>query len=364
MHRPSDQSGFSLFELMVVMGVMLIVTGATMGLMRNSVKVSNVTYELSNAQQNLRTAHEQLNRDLVTAGDGLLGINNIRVPRSFVLSYLSQSLISDCTTTVCPLTVVTSDNDVPVDTTVPGFTPTVKVLGSSTKKTDRLTILQMDQTFTPVSLVVGTITSNTNGYVVTVPTTAIFNSVSVNDVYFFTSSAGQTLGTVTAKTGTNQLQFNTTNSYTLNTTGTTGSLRVVAGTPASGASTLPVSMMQLQVIHYFVGDDGILYRRVFGSRDVAAGSGYRDNVIAEHVTDLQFRYILRATGSSTPSQPVVAQLTTGLQQAAVRQVEVTVTTETTKPIVNGQRQEVKMTTSTAIRNVLFREADRGNSIWN
>jgi prepilin-type N-terminal cleavage/methylation domain-containing protein len=359
MQRCSDQRGFSLFELLVVMGVMLVITGATMSLMRDSVKVSNVTYQLADAQQSLRAAHESLNRDLVSAGDGLLGLNSIQVSRSFITSYLTTSPVCGSpSATMCPLTVMTSDDLVPTNTTVAGITPAVTVRSTPTS-TDRLTTLQLDTAFTEISLAVGAIVSSASGYEITV-TTATYDSVNLNDIYFFTSSAGQTLGTVKAKVSPNKLRFFTSDAYSLNTTGTNGSLKVVAGTPAAGASTLPVSMTRLLVIHYFVGNDGLLYRRVFGQRD--GTNGYRDSVIAEHVTNLQFRYILKSTSGA--AQPMVAQLTTGTQQAAVRQVEVTVSTETTHPIIKNQRQELSMTSSTAVRNVQFREALQPNASGN
>jgi prepilin-type N-terminal cleavage/methylation domain-containing protein len=359
MQRCNDQRGFSLFELLVVMGVMLVITGATMTLMRDSVKVSNVTYQLADAQQSMRNAHESINRDLVSTGDGLLGISNIQVPKTFITNFLSKAPVCPSpTATMCVLSVISSDNAVPTNTTVLGTNPSVKVR-TSPHATDRLTVLQMDTTYVPITIAAGSILSSSSGYDVTVPTT-VYDSVTLNDVYFFNSSAGQTLGTVKTKVSPDKLRFYTSDAYSLNTIGTNGSLRVVAGTPAAGTSTLPVSMGRLFVIHYFAGDDGLLYRRVFGLRN--GSQGYRDSVVAEHVTDLQFRYILKSTDGA--AQPMVAQLATGTQQTAARQVEVTISTETTHPIIKGQKQEVSMTTSTAVRNVQFREALQPNASGN
>src|SRR3977135_1017011 len=68
--RP-NQEGFSIIEMMIAVGIMVIVTAAVCSLMRDSIRVSKTTYELTDAQENLRTAQEYVNRDLMNAGDGL-----------------------------------------------------------------------------------------------------------------------------------------------------------------------------------------------------------------------------------------------------------------------------------------------------
>jgi hypothetical protein len=55
----------------------------------------------------------------------------------------------------------------------------------------------------------------------------------------------------------------------------------------AGLNTSPVAVMRLQIIQYYVTSSGLLMRRVIGVR----GAGFRDSVVAEHVTNLQFRYV-------------------------------------------------------------------------
>ncbi|MGB8510979.1 MAG: type II secretion system protein [Pyrinomonadaceae bacterium] len=369
MHRHSNQRGFSLLEMVFVMGIMLVVTTAVLSMLRDTLKFSNVTYEMSDSQQNLRTAHESINRDIMSAGDGLLGLNNIKVSKLFVNNYLTTTPVADpVITTISPLTIVTSDNNVASGTAIPGIAPSVNVR-SSPALTDRLTILDMADTTAPANNVnfpavtldpggLGAINVNSSGYNVTVDATT-YAAVSVNDIYFFSSSAGQTLGRVTAKVGPNTLRFYTSDTYGLNTIGANGSLKIVANTPGIGIGpgTLPVTMTRLFLIHYFVDQNGLLYRRVFG---IGGGVGFSDSVIAEHVTDLQFNFYLKAATAGAAAQPTTTQLNIS-QQSRVREVEVTIKTETAHNVLNGAPQETKMTTTTAIRNMQFRESQQPTS---
>ncbi len=56
----------------------------------------------------------------------------------------------------------------------------------------------------------------------------------------------------------------------------------------SAAATVPVSLSRMKMIHYYVNDNGLLMRRVFGVRNAP----FNESMIAEHVVSLQFRYFL------------------------------------------------------------------------
>ncbi len=68
------QDGFSMMELLVSLVTMTVVVGASLALVGSSIKFAHSTYNMTDAEQGLRTAHELINRDLVTAGDGMKGI--------------------------------------------------------------------------------------------------------------------------------------------------------------------------------------------------------------------------------------------------------------------------------------------------
>jgi hypothetical protein len=277
----------------------------------------------------------------------LKDIGNVCVPAAFVTNYLTRNPNSTvCGNGLVNLPLVQSDNNVPAATPVLKTTPPVMVR-STPALTDRLTMLQMDSTFTAVALAANAVTAS--GLNVRVGAADI-GRFSVGDIYFFTSSAGATFGTVTAvNAGTATLSFGLGDAFGLNQPGLNGPLDLI-----SGKGTLVASISRMRIVHYFVNQRGLLIKRVLG---VTGGVGYTDTVVAERVRDLQFRYILTPTTAGGPIQPV-AQLTSPAQQNAVNQVEVTVTTETLRPIDNGRSKAITMTTTTGVRNIQFIEAQK------
>jgi prepilin-type N-terminal cleavage/methylation domain-containing protein len=362
----SSQDGFSLVEVIVATTVMLVVVGAVLSLVGGSLKVATATYEMTDAQQNLRTAHEFINRDLMNAGDGLKSIDAIRVPEPFMLSYITLTPVPACGAGICTLSIFTSDNNVPALTAITGAVPAANVRTN----TDRQTILALDPEFNadkggaisllpaaPLPLPARPASINATGSTVTIPAVAnggpamsIFN---VGEVYFFNSGVGgvrAAFGTITAiDVGLRQLTFSAGDTYGLNNTGAAGHISFV-----SANGTASTSLQRMKIIQYYVTDSKLLMRRVFGIQ----GAGVRASIIAEHVLNVQFNYTLivkdDTTGVVTPSQTMV--LATSIQQLAVRQVEVTVTVETPHVIRNGSQPQLTMVTSTSVRNMQFRKA--------
>lgn len=342
----SGEAGFSLPELMVAMAVMALITGAVFALMRDSMKVGSTTYEMTDAQQSLRNAQEFVNRDLMNVGDGLNSITRILVPRAFVTNYLAVNPFDDpAKPGYVNLALINSDNNVPAGTVVKNSSPTVTVR-SSPVLTDRITMLEIDNTFTPIPLAASAI--NASGSQITIAA-ADQSRFTAGEVYFLTSSAGATFGTLTSITAgaPPKLNFAAGDAFGLNVVGAGGMINTVSAT-----STLPTSLMRMQIIHYFINSNGLLIRRAFGVR----GTGYRDSVVAEHVMSMQFRYFLALRSANGNIVQPVAQLTNSTQQLAVRQAEVTITTETPHAIATKQQQQLTMTTATTIRNMQFRQA--------
>jgi prepilin-type N-terminal cleavage/methylation domain-containing protein len=345
----SNQEGFTLIEAMVALTVMLIIVAAVFALMRDSMKVATTTYELTDAQQNMRTAHEFINRDLVNAGDGLESIGNIRVPLGFVTSYITLSPVTDASTPgIINMGIFTTDNNVPAGTAITGAVPAATVRTG----TDRQTILEMDREFlfnnlNTIGLAANAI--NPAGSTITIPAGDSMTTFTVGEIYFLTSSAGGTFCTITSiNEASRTLSFVASDPYDLNQPGAIGHIWAI-----SGGRTLATSLQRMKLIQYYVTSTGLLMRRVFG----VPGAGFRESMIAEHVLDVQFNYSLITSddlGNLTPS--ATTTLTTSAQQLAVRQVEVRVTVETPHAIQNGSRQPMTMTTSISVRNMQFRQA--------
>jgi type II secretory pathway pseudopilin PulG len=340
------EAGFSMLELLIGVGLMLILMGVVFTFARDSIKSSLVTMELTEAQESVRAAHEFITRDLITAGDGLNGINNIRLPLNFVTNYLTTAPVTDPSTpTSVNAAIVTSDNNVPANTVILGTNPLVNVRTG----TDRLTILRTDSSLPMISLLANAFSANGS----TFTSAAAATNFNVNDVLFVSSTNGATFCTVTGKAG-NTLNLAAGDTLGLNQPFNGGLINVVTSN-----GTLPTSLTRMQIIQYFVDANGLLIRRVFGT---GGGVAYRDSVVAEHVTNLQFRYELNLLNANGTIQQPVTQITNAQQQVAVRQVEVTIGVETTHPVSkmnannNGGRETVSMTTSTSVRNMQFRQA--------
>lgn len=341
------EQGFSILEMIVAMAVMAVITAAVFALMRDSVTTSKSSMEMTDGQQSSRTAQEYINRDLMNAGDGLNSITNIRVPENFVTNYLAFNPVTNAATPgFINLALITSDNDVPANSVVSGTAPAVAVR-SNPVLTDRITILQTDQTFVPITLNAADIGIPTG--VVTV-SPADIDRFRVGEIYFLTSSIGSIFATVTDRINVASpspgLVF-AGDAFGLNSVGGGGQLDFV-----SAGATLPVSLSRMKMIHYYVNDNGLLMRRVFGVRNAP----FNESMIAEHVVSLQFRYFLNMRDVNGNVVQPLNRLTTSQQQVETRQVETTLTVETAHALQNGQRQQMSMTTSTSVRNMQFRQS--------
>ena len=344
--KRSNQQGFTVIEMIVALGIMLVVSGAILALMRDTMKVAAATYELTDAQESLRTGQEFLNRDLLNAGDGLKSISTIRVPQTFVTTYLTLTPVTDpATPGIINLGLITSDNNVPASTAVPSASPAATVRTG----TDRQTMLETDTLFNSgnsVTLPSSPASIDAAGSTITVPTTRLYT---VGEIYFLTSATGGTFGTITGIDAPNKkLFFANGDTYGLNLTGAGGHINAI-----SAGGTLATSLQRMRIIHYYVNSNGLLMRRVFGVK----GAGFRESAVAEHIVNVQFNYSLVSTDASGNVVPSTAQvLTTSAQQTGVRQVEVKITSETIHPLQNGSQQQLTTTTTTSIRNMQYRRA--------
>jgi prepilin-type N-terminal cleavage/methylation domain-containing protein len=350
--KTRDQQGFTLFELMVVFTILTVFGLALTTLLQNSLKFTFATYQMTDAQESLRTAQEIINRDLLNAGDGLKTLSTIRLPKTFVQTYLTRVPVEDpASPGIINLGIITSDNDV-TTTAVPLASPAT----TYADKTDRQTIVEIDSSFTQVTLPSSPASIDTTGGTITVPAPTAMSNFRAGEIYFLTSADGGTFGTITSVDATNRkLNFANGDTYGLNLTGTGGHIKTI-----SSGGTLAASLQRMKIIHYYVNFEKRLMRRVFGAKcspAPAVCAGFRESPVAEHIVNVQFTYSMATTDATGNVVPSTGQaLTTSDQQIAVRQVEVKVTAETPKELQNRKRQAMSNTTSTSIRNMQFREA--------
>jgi hypothetical protein len=267
--------------------------------------------------------------------------------KTFLNNYLTKAPAADTNATLGVLGIVTSDDQVPASTTVPtaNLASTLTLMANS----DRLTIMKADPDFNggaTISLPPGTVTNN--GQTVALPSGTDMTQFAVGDIYFFTSGAGSAFGAVTAvNAGGRILTFNSGDRYGINQAAITSPINVVVNKGAKAAS-----MMRMLVISYFVDSTGLLTRRVFG---VGLGAGLADTVVAEHVVNLQFRYFLDQTDAGGNVVAPASKLATETDQGDVRQIEVSVTTETAHAVVKGNKPQISMTGSMSVRGMQFNQ---------
>jgi prepilin-type N-terminal cleavage/methylation domain-containing protein len=350
-----NQQGFSVIEMIIAVTVMVVLTSGVVSLMKSSMNISTATYELTDAQQNLRTAQEYINRDLMNAGDGLRTISVIRVPQTFVNNYLTVTPIvdADMPAGIINLGILTSDNSVPAGTNVLGSNPATTVL-STPNPTDRQTIIEVDPQF----IAIAPSSINAAGTVVTLPSGTTMSQFTVGEIYYFSSSLGGTFATLTAmNAGTFQLTFASGDTYGLNLS-TGNNVQTI-----STSGTLPTSMTRMRIIHYYVNSTGYLMRRVFGAKCIPTTTctGFVESVVAEHVVNVQFNYSLDMTDAAGNVVQPTNTLASKAERLGIRQVEVTVTVETPHALQSGNRSQLSMTTSTSVRNMQFRQAQQPSS---
>ncbi len=351
--KPNRQAGFSMMELMISLATMTIVTGCAFALIGGSIKFTHSTFHMTDAEQTLRTAHEIFNRDLTTAGNGLRGVSMIKLPKAFVANYLT--LTPDPTDpNYVNLALVVSDDNVPANTAVLQSTSAATVLGGS----DRITMLSQDTRFNSgnaVSLFAGQITvagSNTN-IAVGAANIGLFQA---GEIYAVNTQNGMAFGVITSiNTSTNTLVMANGDVYGLNQTSTNPPAPIYAVTGLASGPSIAASIIRMQIIHYYVNANNLLVRRVFGVK----GAGFVDSVIAEHVTNLQFRYLLNKTDPNGFVPQPVRQVAAA-DQLTVREVETTIAVETVRAVnvvtnsSNG-KQSISTTTATTVRNLQFRK---------
>ena len=76
----NNQSGFTLIEMMLTMGLTLIIMASTMAAMNNAIRASEVASLTTGMNQGLRTAMDIMVRDMLQVGQGLPSGRTIDIP--------------------------------------------------------------------------------------------------------------------------------------------------------------------------------------------------------------------------------------------------------------------------------------------
>jgi hypothetical protein len=167
------------------------------------------------------------------------------------------------------------------------------------------------------------------------------------------SGTNSTFGTITEINGAgSKIFWKNGDAYDINRSGSNGTLAHVVAPPDPSQPSLPGTLLRMQIIQYFVDQQGKLIRRVYGVK----GAGFRDSVIAEHLNSLQFRYVLRPNGSSALIYEIPHSNVAIGEQGRVRLIDVWASVDTANPLYDGARHSVDGAVHVGIRNVQFSES--------
>jgi prepilin-type N-terminal cleavage/methylation domain-containing protein len=370
MHQRAKQNGFSLLELLVSMAITLTVMGAAMMLYQKSVQVANFATSRAEMQSGVRSAMNQITRDLNQAGTGI-PLGGIPIPSAaagginpvFACDAARCYITTGNTFTTGTLNKVTPANDIGVTTS---------------EATDAVVMVYMDPiapTNDPMSSATGldwspytTTTIADDGSNLTMPagTTPALNDpqkgLVVGDLLLMQNDKGSALGVVTGFDAASRkisfaagdpLKFNQPAATPIS--GTLGSLRI-SPLPASGAHYKPTSVSRIMMITYFIwrdpNDGHLMLMRQVNARTPSP--------VAENIEDLQITYDVLDDSKSPavltanlPDAATGSPLTPRLNQ--IRKINLVLTARSPRPNAQGLIDRTSIATSVGPRNLSFRD---------
>jgi prepilin-type N-terminal cleavage/methylation domain-containing protein len=139
----TNQSGFTLIEMMLTMGLTLIIMASTMAAMSNAIRASEVAALTTGMNQGLRTAMDIMVRDMLQVGQGLPSGRTIDIPNNNGTAISAPVKLPGAPFTV-PVTRLMPATATEITAIIPGpgLGPTINGIA-----TDTITMLQADGSF-------------------------------------------------------------------------------------------------------------------------------------------------------------------------------------------------------------------------
>lgn len=339
------ERGFSLLELMVSLVIFMIVTGSVWGVLRVAQQSRAVVNQQVQLAKNVRIGLNLLGRDTYNAGYGYPLRSTVVLPDNRISTLLGVP--NDFDTSRDTIAPIIAGNNITINNH--NTTPNTR--------TDQVTFLFKDTTFNLVGsgaaavsqpLSINSATTTSGGIDEIVPISGSNSACSVNDLYLISGNAGSTLGVVTAKSGTNIVQFSNGDVLGFNQTGASGPLRSI---------TTPASMTRVKMVSYFVTSDGTLTRREFINVPVAVPAvAFNDEPLVYNVDNFQIQYVMDSGAivdnpSAGPDGVAGTADDTPMNLAAVRQVRYTVSVRSLEMNSAGQPYRETMTSTFGTRNL-------------
>ena len=342
-----DIRGFTIFELIIAMGLATVVLGGALALTSQAVGISDMVTQRAEMQQNGRVAVNLMSRDLSLAGTGFAS-EGIQLPSGTP----SQDVLFACDPADCYVT----NNVYPQDRMFAinpgdGLGPTINGVA-----TDVITLVYRDATSDLGELPLEDI--NVEGTIFEFDwdfdedEDPVFG-VKVGDVLVFTANGFSAVGQVTHVVDDDEVRVMPGSADALNFNQPTagfGSIKSIipSGDPDDDDPTAETYVHRIDVITYYIDasdpDSPRLMRQVGGKPPVP---------VAENVEDLQITYdIFDETAGAATADLVDAGGTPNL----IRKTNITLTVRSpVESLLGREFQYVSLTTSVGSRNLTFRD---------
>ena len=247
--RAARQAGFSLLEMIVAIAIFLVVIGAMYALLEVGRSDAFNTKERTETMQNARVALNTIGRDAVNAGVGYWKSGG-RVPDGTLERLLF-------------LPAETDGDDDWLTPVVPGNGVKPIVVDGVTVNTDAVTFVYQDETFNDNHGLAVTAVNPTSNTLTVSPDNAACAS---GDLYVYLIDDGKepALGSLTNLPGGNQLRFASGDPLGLNNPGASSTFQLLNS---------QASVKRITWVTYFVNDEGVLVRRVYGNTARIVGAG-------------------------------------------------------------------------------------------
>ena len=348
--------GFTFVELLVAIGVSLVVMAAAASVFQKSAETSNLVMQRLEVQSELRSAANQLARDLDQAGTAVPD-GGISIPSAATGGTNPRFA---CDSTTCYLSTNNTLTQGVLNKVVPANGAGPNIL----QPTDAIVLSYLDPLLDWRAY--PTTTAASNGTTLTMPagTTPPINDpavgLAVGDVLFLQNANGNALGVVTSfNPSTRVISFANGDPLIINQSGATvGNIKALrySPVPASPPYYPAITVSRLMLITYFVQQvntpEGPSYRLM---RQVGARTPV---VVAENIEDLQFTYDLfdDSTNNLTANLPdAVTGSPPSPKPNQIRKINITITARSPRRNAQGQFDRISYTTSLGPRNLSFRD---------
>lgn len=293
------ESGFSLIEMLVAMGIFTLIMGVTMAGLSDVIKGNQMVLETADTNNGARAAMDLMVRDFLQVGSGLPGSHSVMIPNG-----------TGAQTVRIPGPPGTAFTTLTTDATLPAVIarPRTGPVGSG-GPTDSISVLMADNTFVDVQLSAVAATSVTvvNG----TNLTAGADRVTPGQLMMISKGSFNILVSVTAVNGgTRQLTFADGDALRINQSAAAGGNLAWLNAQAPVNSAASTRISRVRMITYYLDattDPGHprLVRRV-NNGDPMTFNNALGTAVALDITDLQFAFDI-SNGAGNPGDVEMVQ---------------------------------------------------------